>query len=379
MSWDHPRGHDSVVATVTPYQELHPDVTISWQTRSLQAFADYPVEKLAEQFDLILIDHPFTGYMAASGCFLPIDEYIDAGYLADQAAHSVGPSYHSYQADGHQWALAIDAAAQVASYRPDLLERIDADIPNSWDAVIALAERRTGQDAQVAIPLIPVDTLMSFCSICASFGEEPFSGRDVVISRSLGRHALELLARLRDAMHPESIAWNPIRCYDRMSTTDEVAYVPLAFGYSNYARPGFREHRLRFTNVPRAEGGLSRGGILGGVGLTVSSRTQHPEAAVDYATFIASPEVQAGNFFRGGGQPAHRTAWLNPEVNAAASNYFLDTLETLDNAYLRPRYNGFVHVQDSAFLITHAFLRGERGADATLDALNELYRGSLTP
>ena len=57
MSWDHPRGHDSVVATVAPYQALHPDISISWQTRSLQDFADYPVEKLAETFHLIL-DRP---------------------------------------------------------------------------------------------------------------------------------------------------------------------------------------------------------------------------------------------------------------------------------------------------------------------------------
>src|SRR5215212_51058 len=190
MSWDHPRGHDSVVATVAPYQALHPDVSISWQTRSLQDFADYPVEKLAEMFDL---------------------------FLADQAANSVGPSHRSYQAEGHQWAFATDAASQVASYRPDLMERIGAVIPASWDAVVALAESRKGKDAQVAIPLIPVDTLMAFCSICASYGEEPYAGDDVVVSRAMGRHALGLLGRLRDAIHPESLTWNPIRCYDRMS------------------------------------------------------------------------------------------------------------------------------------------------------------------
>jgi multiple sugar transport system substrate-binding protein len=376
MSWDHPRGHDSVVATVPHYQALNPEVSISWRTRSLQDFADYPVEKLAEMFDLILIDHPFTGFMAASGYFLPVDEHVDADCLADQAANSVGPSHRSYQANGHQWAFATDAAAHVASYRPDLMESIDAAIPDSWDAVVALAERRTGKDAQVAIPLIPVDTLMSFCSICASFGEEPFAGEDVVVSRPMGRHALELLARLREAIHPESMTWNPIRCYDRMSTTAEVAYVPIAFGYANYARRGFRPHLVRFTNVPRAADGVARGGILGGVGLTVSSFTKHPEAAFDYATYVASAQVQSGIFFEGGGQPGHRAAWLSPEVNAASSNFFLDTLETLDNAYLRPRYNGFVHVQDTAFLITHDFLKGNRSVDETLDAMDELYRGS---
>lgn len=376
MSWDHPRGHDSVVATVAPYQAMNPDVSITWQTRSLQDFADYPVEKLAGMFDLILIDHPFTGFAAAAGCLLPLDEYVDAEFMADQATNSVGPSHRSYQSLGHQWAFATDAAAQVSAYRADLLEQIGAAVPTSWEQVIALAESQKGKRGQVAIPLIPVDTLMAFCSICANHGEEPFADDDIVISRPMGRFALDMLARLRDAIHPESMTWNPIRCFDRMSASDEIAYVPLAFGYSNYARPGFRPHLIKFTNIPRAADGVARGGILGGVGFVVSAATKHPEAAVAYAKYVASAGVQQGVFFEGGGQPGHRAAWLNPAVNEAASNFFLDTLETLDNAYLRPRYRGYTHVQDTGFLVSHSFLTGERTIDETLDALDELYRGS---
>lgn len=378
MSWDHPRGHDSIVAAAAAFMADRPDVTVRWRTRSLQDFADYPIEQLAERYDFVLIDHPFTGFMAASGCVLPVDEHVDAAFLADQAANSVGPSHRSYQANGHQWALAIDAAAQVASYRPDLLARLDAEAPTSWDAVVALAERLAGGPTRVAIPLIPVDTLMCFCSICASEGEEAFASEDVVVSRPMGRHALNLLARLRDAIHPASLTWNPIACYDRMSTTDEIAYVPLAFGYSNYARPGFRPNPIAFTNVPRAADGVARGGILGGVGLAVSAGTANPAEAFAFAQFAASAEVQAGVFFRGGGQPGHRAAWLDDAVNAAAANFFRDTLETVDHAYLRPRYDGFVHVQDNGFLITHACLTGERTADDALDALDALYRGSRT-
>ena len=34
---------------------------------------------------------------------------------------------------------------------------------------------------------------------------------------------------------------DPIGISDRMSSTDEIVYVPLMFGYSNYARAGFRQ------------------------------------------------------------------------------------------------------------------------------------------
>ena len=48
VSWDHPRGHDPMVATAEAYTRSHPDVQIIWETRSLKDFGDYPVERLAE-------------------------------------------------------------------------------------------------------------------------------------------------------------------------------------------------------------------------------------------------------------------------------------------------------------------------------------------
>ena len=107
----------------------------------MQDFADFPLQKLAETYDLLVIDHPFVGFAAADGCLLPLDEFIDAAVLADQAANSVGPSHRSYHYGGHQWALATDAAGHVSAYRPDLIEEIGG-LPQTWDEVLALAETR---------------------------------------------------------------------------------------------------------------------------------------------------------------------------------------------------------------------------------------------
>ena len=53
ISWDHPRGHDCMVATAAAYGQDAPDVRITWNTRSLQDFADFPIQKLAETYDLL--------------------------------------------------------------------------------------------------------------------------------------------------------------------------------------------------------------------------------------------------------------------------------------------------------------------------------------
>ena len=185
-----------------------------------------------------------------------------------------------------------------------------------------------------------------------------------------------MLKALQEASHPASPSHNPPRLLDLMSTTEEIAYIPLLFGYSNYARPGFRPSLIRFTGVPTVDGGASRGGILGGAGVAISATTKHPIEAAAYAAYVASPDVQRGIYFAAGGQPGHRAAWCDAVVNAASSDFFQDTLAALDCAYLRPRYLGFMAVQEHSGELIHDWLTSGASADDLLDRLDDLYRRS---
>ena len=124
------------------------------------------------------------------------------------------------------------------------------------------------------------------------------------------------------------------------------------------------------------DGGASRGGILGGAGVAISASTKHPAAAAVYAAYVAGSEVQRGVYFTAGGQPGHRAAWLDEAVNAASSNFFQDTLDALDRAYLRPRYMGFMQVQERSGELIHDWLAEGEPADTLLDRLDAVYRAS---
>ncbi|MBI5667783.1 MAG: extracellular solute-binding protein [Chloroflexi bacterium] len=373
-TWDHTRGYAPLPVTAAAYSTAHPDVRITWEKRTLRDFAEMSLPELAKRYDMIVLDHPWLGATEAAGSLLPLDDYLSADFLADQAKHSVGKSNESYIYHGHQWALAIDAACQVSAYRPDLL---DADLPRTWDDVFALAQRLKAEGRRyVATPLMHVDTFPCFFSLCANAGEAPGTNGDVFVSRVTGRYALDQLCALAAVGHPQALHWNPPQLLDQMSTTGEIVYCPLLFGYSNYARPGYREHLVKFTNIPGADG-VPRGAILGGAGLAVSSGTQYPEVVCDYAAFVASADVQRGMYFEAGGQPGHRAAWLDADVNAASNGFFQDTLATLDHAALRPRYNGWIAMQDGACQLLHAFLTEDGGVEHTLDQLDVNYRRSL--
>ena len=80
----------------------------------------------AKEYDLIVLDHPFVGEIAADECLLPLDDLVGA----DGREPFAGPSLATYRFAGRLWAAPIDAACQTAVSRPDLLARLDAATPS---------------------------------------------------------------------------------------------------------------------------------------------------------------------------------------------------------------------------------------------------------
>ena len=358
ITWDHVRGIAPLLATSEEFRRLHPQVSIVWDKRSLKDFEDYPVDVLAEQYDLIMLDHPSIGASVRQGVILPLDKWMPDEFLREQMANSVGPSYASYTWEGHQWALAVDAAAQVSAFRADLLERSGAALPRTWSEVFQLAAALP-KELAVAVPLHPTHAFCSFFTLCANLG-----GNDVwETERAFGaaEEALATLQTLSQVIHPVSLEMDPIQMLDRMAETDEIAYVPLLFGYSNYSREGFRKHIVAFADIPSFHSEPS-GGTIGGVGIAISAKCRNIRTAVDYAMFVADANAQRGTYFSSGGQPGHRLAWTDEEVNRQSHGFFANTLRTLDLASMRPRSEGAILLQEKAGELIHSYLRsgGER-------------------
>jgi multiple sugar transport system substrate-binding protein len=371
ITWDHVRGWGGLRAAADAYRDLRTDVRVTWETRSLQAFADQPVDELGG-YDLIMLDHPSIGAAVERGSVVPLDEHLEPSFLDEQRASSVGSSFESYTWDEHQWALAVDAAAQVAAYRADLLEGVGVDVPRTWDDVIGASRALRRDGRWIAMPMIPVDAICAFLGIGAALGGHPFASDGGGVDREAGRQALAILRRVIDVAHPESLRWNPPRTLEHMRDRDDVAYCPLVFGYVTFARTSDR-HALRFAPGPQMSG------TLGGAGVAVWSSSRHITEASAFAGFAASPEIQRGAYLAGGGQPGHRAVWTDPTIDAMTNGFFSQTLSALDSAYLRPRHDGFLAFQDRAGELVHAFLRDGDDADDVLDRLDDVYRTAEAP
>jgi multiple sugar transport system substrate-binding protein len=299
---------------------------------------------------------------------------LSGEFLSDQRQNSVGESYLSYEFGGHLWALPIDAATPVSSWRPDVLECASISVPGTWEELLALAKR-----GLVAFPSTPVDSLMNFYMFCCALGREPFPQDDTFIDEENGAKALLLLRELTTLCTPEIFSWSPIATYEAMTQRDNIAYCPFAYGYSNYARAGYAAKLLEFGDLCQIDKGGKGRSTLGGTGLAISTRCQHRDMALAYARFVASSECQKTLYTQSGGQPGHRSAWSDEEANRLTNNFFRNTLPALDRAYLRPRYDGYIDFQNQAGPVVHEYLKNGSDPRLAIQVLRDLLTKSLQP
>ena len=97
--------------------------------------------------------------------------------------------------------------------------------------------------------------------------------------------------------------------------------------------------------------------------------------AVKYADYVAASRCQRALYFDSGGQPGHRAAWLDPEVNRRSNGFFEKTLTVLDRAWVRPRFNRYLEFQHRASTWCTITCARAMHPRATMAALNNLMRG----
>ena len=369
ITWDHSRGYDPMFATSKAFADKHNNkISIQWDKRSLQAFADRPIEQMVEEYDLMVIDYPHVGEVSAKGLLenFNVDEHLDKLELIKKA--SVGFSHQSYNIDGYQWALAIDAASQVSCFREDLI----SEIPQSWNDLYKLAN-----DNKVLWPLKPVHAISSFYSIYNNLGKEFDPSNRKFVDRESGTKTLEMMKQISSKLIKECLSMDPIGTAELLSETDDFIYSPYVYGFSNYSRTGYRKNTLTYSNVINLSDKGPAGTHLGGTGIAISSKSKHKELALEYSYWIAGSECQKNIFYKSGGQPGNMDAWNDETINSETNNFFKNTKQTLDLAWVRPRHNGYMNFQDKSGDIINEFLLSNTEEGFVIDKLTTLYEESF--
>jgi multiple sugar transport system substrate-binding protein len=369
MTWQHRRAIDPLVRTLPGFARERPDIAVAWDARPLAGFEFTPVEELAERFDLVILDHPFCGQIAATRSLLPLDDIVASEGLEDAF---VGASLASYRYDGRTWALPVDAACQVAVCRPDLMAALDATPPRTWEEMFAFGAAAARRGLKLAIALAGVHALMTFFTLCASQRRpcatdpaEPLFDRDAAVA------SLAAMRRLLALCPPEVLDWNSIALHEAMVARDDLVWCPAVYCYAAYAEADMRRP-LRFADLPGLIEPTSRGSTIGGAGVGVSARTAHPAAAFAYVRYLMRADTQRA-FAVHHGQPALVETWEDPAIDVRFGGCFAATRATMERCWIRPRYDGYLAFQKQAGDLMELHLRGAVGEAALLERLQRLH------
>jgi multiple sugar transport system substrate-binding protein len=366
MTWGHRRAIDPLLAVEKLFEQQHPGIEVEWASRPLHGFEFTPVPELARQYDLIVLDHPFCGEIAAAQCLLPVD-----GVVAEAGGDRyVGPSLSTYTYQGRCWALPIDAACQVAVSRPDLMAMLGEPVPGDWRSLLDLGARALRSQRKLAIGLRGVHSLMTLFTLAANLGKPCATDpSQPLIDRETARTVLDHMRQLLAFCPPEALDWNSIELHDAMAARDDLVFCPAVYCYATYAE-GDRAHPLRFHDLPGPTG--PAGSTIGGTGLGLSAYGPAPEAALAYARFCAQAETQR-IFAEHHGQPARRETWTDPAIDARFGGCYSATRRTMDQCWIRPRFNGYLAFQAKAGDLIEHHLRGGMDETLLLDSLQHAF------
>ena len=307
MTWDHSRGYDPMIETSEIFcKKYNNQIYIEWDKRSLQAFADRPIEQMVDEYDLMVIDYPHVGEVSAKGLLQQFDVEKYNNQLDNLNEQSVGLSHQSYNIDGHQWALAIDAATQVSCYREDLIE----DVPGNWNELLALAKNQ-----KIIWPLKPVHAISSFYSIYNNITDEFDPLNKEFVDKEFGIQTLRMMKEISNCLIQDCFSMDPIRTAEILSETNDFYYAPYTYGFSNYSRKDYRKNILKYGNVIDLDGKGPHGTHLGGTGIAISNSSKYKDIALEYSYWIAGADCQQTIFYESGGQPGNSVAWQNKEIN----------------------------------------------------------------
>jgi len=382
IAWDHPRG----VAGLRAVQDrlaAELGTTVRWETHSLADFSAASIADVAARYDLVVYDHPFVGDIAADNLMVDLTRYLSPDRVTAFRDDAVGHGIDLFTRDDRLWGLPIDAAVQVAAFRPDLCARVGLDADSLARAPFEdIVDRLNGAGFRLATSFSGVGSIMVFFTLCNQLGAPPFATEGEMVPRAIGERAIDVMRRILEVSPPEILDWESIAALEAMARRDDLAWCPCVFGFSAYAMDGYGDADgrwpLAFTAGPVPPGGVRAEGIIGGAGVGVSSRCAAPEAAVAYIARLFDADIQRAMGLALA-QPGRRSVWQDTSLNAASRDFYANTLQVMDGGYIRPRWRGWVPRQDAAGDCLEAHLRQGTPAGRVLDDLHAIFFNGAGP
>ena len=116
--------------------------------------------------------------------------------------------------------------------------------------------------------------------------------------------------------------------------------------------------------------------VLGGTGIAISFGCRETALALEFSLYAAGRSCQSTLYGISGGQPARQSAWRDPLLNQITDDFFSRTAASLEAAYVRPRYPGYVGLQEHGGEAIVEYLKQHVDTRRVLEQIDTLYRST---
>ena len=242
----------------------------------------------------------------------------------------------------------------------------------TWAEAVALARRKLA-----IIPGFNADLFLHFLMLVKALGADPCADPEMIAPREIMQRAADMLRELTEPMPREIFEWNPIQVAERMTATDDFAWNAFAYTYNNYSRDGFARVPLRFGPLVSL--------VAGGPDCEVCSagpawrflRTANMYPRHWTMPFLPRMVTHRKRFtFMPADNLRIEPRGTTPPLDELCGRFFNGTRTAQEEAFIRPRYSGYVPLQTKGGAALQEIIRDGRDSKAILEKLDTLYRES---
>lgn len=330
---------DSMEAVIDAYNSSQNSVQVSYIELPPPSSSTEVHQQLVQQLarksgapDLFTQDIIWIAEFAEAGWALPLDSYFSAD---DMKAYFPG-IVQGCMWKGQLTAMPWFVDSGMLFYRKDILDKLGAKVPETWDELIDTATKGMGGDTKFGLLWQGKQAEVLVCDLVSFVGTNGGAilgpdSKTVMIADPEAKGAVQLMY--------DTINKYKITPSDVLSWDEEPSRRPFTAGQSVFLRNwsytwGIAQDASQSQVVDKVGvaplphfPGKSSAACLGGYQYGVNASSKNKDAAIDFLRWLSTPETQLRFAVEQGLAPTRQDVFDNPEL--AKAQPFMQQLKSV--------------------------------------------------
>ncbi|MGB3405460.1 MAG: ABC transporter substrate-binding protein [Microcoleaceae cyanobacterium] len=329
-------------------------------------------------YDLVYMDIVWVQKFAAAGWLKDLSESVNSEQLKPYLDSVIQGG--SYQEKLYRMPFRADGG--MLYYRTDLLKKIGANPPETFEELIQTSKTLQQQDL---VPWGYVWQGKQYEGLSAMFVEvlEGYGGfwinpdtQTVGLDQPEAIQAVEFLRQtITEGVSPEDVTTYSEEETRLLFQSGKVAFLrnwPYVYALANESEIAGEFAIKPMLHIPS----LNSGACLGGWGFGISQSSPHQSAAWEVIQYFDRVDVQRQFFLKTGYVPARKGLFTDAEL-VAKYTHFPKLLNVIENAVLRPPIPQYAQASDILQRYLSAALTGRKTPEAAMKAAASETRSLL--